>query len=47
VWREDGLRMEVKENDDDGWSSDGMVLSLGRRQNRDTVEWWEEWLRLI
>jgi hypothetical protein len=29
----------VKENDGGGWSSDGMVLWLGRRQNGDTIEW--------
>ncbi len=28
----------VKENDDGGWSSDDMVLWLGMRQNRDTIE---------
>jgi hypothetical protein len=36
----------MKENDDDGWSSDGMVLWLGRRQNRDAVEWCGEWSNL-
>jgi hypothetical protein len=34
--------MEVKENDGDGWSSDGVVLWLGRRQNEDTIEWWRK-----
>jgi hypothetical protein len=28
----------VKGNNNDGWSSDGMVLWLGRRQNEDMVE---------
>jgi hypothetical protein len=28
----------VKVNDDDGWSSDGVVLWLERRQIRDAVE---------
>jgi hypothetical protein len=32
----------VKENNDGGWSFDDVVLWLGRRQNRDTIEWWEE-----
>jgi hypothetical protein len=32
----------VKENDSDGWSFDGMMLWLGRRQNGDMVEWWGE-----
>jgi hypothetical protein len=32
----------VKENDGDGWSSDGVVLWLGWKQNRDVVEWWGE-----
>jgi hypothetical protein len=30
--------MMVKGNGGDGWSSDGMVLCLGRRQNGDAVE---------
>jgi hypothetical protein len=29
----------VKGNDDSGWSSDDVVLWLGRRQNEDTIEW--------
>jgi hypothetical protein len=29
----------VKENDDDMWSSDDMMLWLGRKQNGDAVEW--------
>jgi hypothetical protein len=32
----------LKENDGGGWSSDGMVSWLGRRQNADAVEWWRE-----
>jgi hypothetical protein len=28
----------VKGNNNDGWSSDGMMLWLGRRQNEDMVE---------
>jgi hypothetical protein len=28
----------VKENNDGGWSSDSMVLYLGRRKNEDAVE---------
>jgi hypothetical protein len=39
VRRDDGCEMTVKENDGDEWSSDGMVIWLGMRQNRDTVEW--------
>jgi hypothetical protein len=39
VQRDDGCKTTVKGNDGDGWSSDGVVLGLGRRQNRDTVEW--------
>jgi hypothetical protein len=38
VWRDDGRRTTVKKNDDSGWSSDGVVLWLGRWQNGDTVE---------
>jgi hypothetical protein len=40
VQRDDGCGTEVKGNDSDRWSSNGMVLWLGRRQNRDVVEWW-------
>jgi hypothetical protein len=32
----------VKENDGGGWSSDDVVLWLGRRQNKDMVKWWGE-----
>jgi hypothetical protein len=46
VRRDDRRRTTVKENDDGGWSFDGVVLWLGRRLNRDTVESWGEWLRL-
>jgi hypothetical protein len=38
IRRDDGREMAVKGNDDDGWSFDGVVLWLGRRQNGDTVE---------
>jgi hypothetical protein len=31
--------------DSDRWSSDGVVLQLGRRQNRDAVECRGEWSR--
>jgi hypothetical protein len=46
VRRYDGCEMAVKENDGDRWSSDGVVLCLGMRQNEDAVEWWREWSRL-
>jgi hypothetical protein len=46
VHRDDEHGTTVQENDD-GWSSDGVVLWLGRMQNRDAVEWWREWPRLI
>jgi hypothetical protein len=36
----------MKGNDGGGWSSDGVVLCLGRRQNRDAIEWWGKWPRL-
>jgi hypothetical protein len=39
VRRDDGRGTTVKENDGNRWSSDGMVLWLGRRQNEDAVEW--------
>jgi hypothetical protein len=41
--RDDGRGTTVKENDDSGWSSDGVVFWLGRRQNGDTIDWWGEW----
>jgi hypothetical protein len=46
VWRDDGRGTAVKGNGDDGWSSNGVVLWLGRRQNGDMVEWWGEWPRM-
>jgi hypothetical protein len=39
--------MAVKQNDINGWSSNGVVLWLVKRQNKDVVEWWREWSRLI
>jgi hypothetical protein len=39
VWRDDGREIVMKGNDDAGWSSDGMVLWLRRRQNGDMVKW--------
>jgi hypothetical protein len=44
--RDDGCGTAVKGNDGSKWSSDGMVLMLGRIQNGDTFEWWGEWPRL-
>jgi hypothetical protein len=46
VRRDDGHETMVKWNDGDEWSSDDVVLWLGRKQNRDTVEWWRELTRL-
>jgi hypothetical protein len=43
VRRDDGHGTTVKGNDNSGWISDSVVLLLGRRQNRDIVEWWGEW----
>jgi hypothetical protein len=43
VWRDDGRGTMVNRNDSSGWSSNGVVLWLGRRQNRDVIEWWGEW----
>jgi hypothetical protein len=37
VWRNDGHGTVVKGNDGDEWSSNGVVLWLGRRQNGDVV----------
>jgi hypothetical protein len=36
--RDDERGTTVKWNDESEWSSDGMLLRLGRRQNRDTVK---------
>jgi hypothetical protein len=44
--RDDGCETSLKGNDGGGWSSDGVVFWLGRRQNGDIVEWWREWSRL-
>jgi hypothetical protein len=46
VRRDKGRGTAVKENNDDGWSSNDVVLWLERRQNEDVVEWWEECPRL-
>jgi hypothetical protein len=42
VPRNDGRETEVKGNDDDWWSFDGVVLWLGCRQNGDAVEQWRK-----
>jgi hypothetical protein len=39
VWMDDGHGLAEKGNDGRDWSSDDMVLWLGRRQNEDTIEW--------
>jgi hypothetical protein len=39
---DDECKTAVKGNDVDGWSFDGVVLWLGRRQNRYAVDWWLE-----
>ncbi len=46
VRRDNECGTAVKGNDSDGWSSDGLVLWLERRQNGDVIEWWGEWSRL-
>jgi hypothetical protein len=46
VRRDNGHEIAVKGNDDDGWSFDGVMLWLGRKQNGYAVEWWEEWPKL-
>jgi hypothetical protein len=46
VCTDDGRETIVKGNDNDGGSTDGVVLWLGRRQNGDVVEWLGEWTRL-
>jgi hypothetical protein len=46
VQRDDERGTTVKGNGNGGWSSDGVVLWLGRRQNGDAIEWWGEWLKL-
>jgi hypothetical protein len=42
VRRDDGRKTTVKGNDGGEWSSNGVVLSLGRMQNRDAVKCWGE-----
>jgi hypothetical protein len=44
--KDDGRGTAMKENDNDGWSSDCVVLWLGKRQNGDIVERWGEWAML-
>jgi hypothetical protein len=44
VRRDNEHRIAVKENNGGGWSSNGVVVWLGRRQNEDVIEWWREWL---
>jgi hypothetical protein len=39
VHRDDGRETVMKGNASNKWSSNGMVLCLERRQNRDVVEW--------
>jgi hypothetical protein len=39
VRRDDGRKTTVKVNYGGRWSSDGVLLWLWRRQNRDIVEW--------
>jgi hypothetical protein len=46
VWRDDGHGTTVKENNGGRWSSIGMVLWLGRKQNGDVIECLGEWPRL-
>jgi hypothetical protein len=43
VWRDDESETTMKGSDGSGWSSDSVVFWLGRRQNRDTIEWLGEW----
>jgi hypothetical protein len=38
VWRDDGRETAAKGNGSGGWSSNDVVLWLGRRQNGDVVE---------
>jgi hypothetical protein len=38
VRRDDERKTTVKENDDGDWSSDDVVLWLGRKQNRYMIE---------
>jgi hypothetical protein len=39
MWRDDEHKTMVKGNDG---GSDDVVLWLGRRQNKDAIEWWRE-----
>jgi hypothetical protein len=39
VWRNDWRETAMKENDGGRWSSDGVVLWVRRRKNRDVRDW--------
>jgi hypothetical protein len=39
VRRDDERGMTLKVDDDDGWSSDDVVLWLVKKQNKDVIEW--------
>jgi hypothetical protein len=39
MWRDNRRGPVEKGNHVGDWSSDGMMLWLGRRQNGDTIEW--------
>jgi hypothetical protein len=43
VRRNDEREMTVKENDGGGWSSNDVVLWLGRMKIEIMIEWWREW----
>jgi hypothetical protein len=38
VQRDDRRETAVKKNDGGGWSSDAVMLWLGRKENRDVIE---------
>jgi hypothetical protein len=40
--RDDECEIPMKWNDGDRWSSDGVVLFLEMRQNKNVIEWWGE-----
>jgi hypothetical protein len=46
VWRDNRRETIMKGNNGSGWSSDGMVLWLGSKQNGDAIEWLGECPRL-
>jgi hypothetical protein len=46
VRRDNKRGTTVKGNDCGGWSSDDVMLWLGKRQNGDPIEWWRRVIKI-